>query len=70
MADKIVVMTNKAIEFLVSVYNVPEEKIALIEHGVPDIHYSQAKSKRSLSSKVKKCYLHSVLLDATKELKR
>ncbi len=39
IADKVVVMSNKAIEFLVDEYNVPKEKISLIEHGVPDIHF-------------------------------
>lgn len=33
---KIVVMSNLAIEFLKSVYEIPAEKILLIEHGVPD----------------------------------
>lgn len=45
MAHRIVVMSHKAIEFLVSIYNVPEEKIGFIEHGVPDIHFSPEKSK-------------------------
>jgi len=35
MAKKIVVMSNKAVSFLKKVYGIPEEKIALIEHGVP-----------------------------------
>jgi glycosyltransferase involved in cell wall biosynthesis len=34
---KIVVMNKRAITFLVSVYNIPREKIELIEHGVPDL---------------------------------
>ncbi|MFC2081258.1 glycosyltransferase [Bacteroidota bacterium] len=41
MASKLVVMSHKAMEFLVDIYNVPEEKVAFIEHGVPDIHFSQ-----------------------------
>jgi glycosyltransferase involved in cell wall biosynthesis len=45
MAQKIVVMSQKAIEFLGNIYNVPREKIALIEHGVPDIKFSSSKSK-------------------------
>ncbi|RRN78126.1 glycosyltransferase [Pseudoxanthomonas sp. SGD-10] len=35
-SSKIVVMAKKAVDFLKEIYNVPEEKIALIEHGVPD----------------------------------
>ncbi len=45
MAHKIVVMSQKAIKFLVDIYGIPREKIALIEHGVPDIKYSPEKSK-------------------------
>lgn len=54
MADKIVVMSHKAIEFLVSIYNVPEVKIALIEHGVPDIQFSQEISKKDYKLESKK----------------
>jgi len=46
MACKIVVMSRKAIKFLVTIYNVPREKIVFIEHGVPDLHFEQEKSKR------------------------
>jgi glycosyltransferase involved in cell wall biosynthesis len=46
MASKIVVMSHKAIEFLVRIYNIPQEKIVFIEHGVPDIHFNQEKSKK------------------------
>ncbi len=46
MAHKIVVMSHKAIDFLVNIYDVPKEKIVLIEHGVPDIHFSPEKSKK------------------------
>jgi glycosyltransferase involved in cell wall biosynthesis len=57
MAYKIVVMSHKAIEFLVSIYNVPEEKIVFIEHGVPDIHFSQEKSKIEFKLESKKVLL-------------
>lgn len=45
MAQKIIVMSLKAIEFLVDIYNVPRERIALIEHGVPDIKFNPARSR-------------------------
>ncbi len=45
MAQKIIVMSQKAIDFLVDIYEVPREKIELIEHGVPDIKYNPEKSK-------------------------
>lgn len=46
MADKVVVMSQKAIDFLISIYEVPREKIAYIEHGVPDIHFDHTQSKK------------------------
>ncbi len=57
MASKIVVMSHKAIEFLISIYNVPEEKIAFIEHGVPDIFFSQEKSKKEFKLDQRKVLL-------------
>ncbi|MDK2979595.1 MAG: hypothetical protein PWP52_2309, partial [Bacteroidales bacterium] len=57
MADKVVVMSHKAIEFLVNVYDVPNHKIALIEHGVPDIHFNPEKSKKELKIENKKVML-------------
>jgi len=46
MANKIVVMSHKAIEFLTTIYNVDKGKIEFIEHGVPDIQFNQAQSKK------------------------
>ena len=57
MAHTIVVMSHKAIEFLVKIYQVPRAKIALIEHGVPDIHFNQEKSKREFKLESKKLLL-------------
>ena len=57
MANKIVVMSQKAIKFLASIYNVPKEKIALIEHGVPEIHFSQENSKKEFKLESKKVLL-------------
>lgn len=34
---KIVVMSKRAVEFLIDIYQIPEEKIQRIEHGVPDL---------------------------------
>ncbi|MFC1562537.1 glycosyltransferase family 4 protein [candidate division KSB1 bacterium] len=36
LSDKLVVMSNKASDFLKDIYAVPEEKIAFIHHGIPD----------------------------------
>ncbi|MBN2519686.1 MAG: glycosyltransferase family 4 protein [Bacteroidales bacterium] len=57
MAHKVVVMSHKAIEFLINVYNVPKNKIVFIEHGVPDIHFSQEKSKKEFKLESKKVML-------------
>jgi len=57
MAHKVVVMSQKAIEFLVNVYEVPEDKISYIEHGVPDIHFSPEKSKKDFKLENKKVLL-------------
>lgn len=47
-ADKVVVMSNLAIDFLTNIYQVPKEKIRLIEHGVPDFSYMQRKEYKKL----------------------
>lgn len=54
MADKVVVMSQMAITFLTSVYNVPKTKIALIAHGVPDIQFDKKQSKAEFKLEKKK----------------
>src|SRR5205823_3875068 len=39
MSSKIIVMANKGRELLRSVYRVPDEKIEIIAHGIPDFPY-------------------------------
>jgi glycosyltransferase involved in cell wall biosynthesis len=34
---KIVVMSKRAVDFLIHIYNIPKDNIQLIEHGVPDL---------------------------------
>lgn len=36
LSDKLIVMSRKAVDFLKDIYDVPEEKIAFIHHGIPD----------------------------------
>ncbi len=55
MADKIVVMSQKAIVFLTQIYDVLQEKIVLIEHGVPDIHFDKQQSKKEFKVQKKSC---------------
>jgi len=54
MATKIVVMSHKAIEFLTTIYTVEKRKIEYIEHGVPDIQFNQAQSKKEFHLENKK----------------
>ena len=49
MANKIVIMSHKAIEFLTSIYNVDKNKVVYIEHGVPDIQFDQEQSKKEFN---------------------
>ncbi len=39
LSDRLVVMSNLGAEFLQELYNVPESKIAMIPHGIPDIPF-------------------------------
>ena len=36
LSDRLVVMTEKSVEFLRYIYRIPDEKIVLIQHGIPD----------------------------------
>lgn len=57
MAHRVVVMSRKAIEFLINIYSIPEEKISYIEHGVPDFQFSQEESKKEFKLDNKKLLL-------------
>lgn len=53
-AARIVVMSKKAIHFLVDIYHIPQEKIVLIEHGVPEfekLSRKVAKQRHGLSER-------------------
>jgi glycosyltransferase involved in cell wall biosynthesis len=53
-AARIVVMSKRAVEFLTEIYGIPKEKIALIEHGVPEFKHlpiEKAKQKHGLTGK-------------------
>lgn len=39
LSDRVVVMSERGAEFLQTIYNVPEEKIDLIPHGIPDVPF-------------------------------
>lgn len=57
MSDRVIVMSHKAVHFLVEIYDVPKKKIVLIEHGVPDIHFDKQESRREFKLNDKKLLL-------------
>ena len=57
MSAQVVVMSHKAVQFLVEIYDVPKEKIVLIEHGVPDIHFDKKETKKELDLNKRKLLL-------------
>ncbi len=57
MASKVIVMSHIAIEFLRTVYKVDTGKIEYIEHGVPDLKFSQNLSKKEFNLQNKKVLL-------------
>jgi len=54
LSDRLVVMSELSIEYLRDIYQVPEEKIALIHHGIPDVPFVESdtyKDKFGVSGK-------------------
>jgi glycosyltransferase involved in cell wall biosynthesis len=39
LSDRLIVMSKKGVNFLRDIYNVPEEKIDFIHHGIPDVPF-------------------------------
>lgn len=39
LSDRLVVMSERSVEFLSEVYGAPKEKVALIHHGIPDLPF-------------------------------
>lgn len=66
MASRVVVMSHRAIEFLIKSYKIPKEKIVLIEHGVPDLHFDQEKSKKEFQFEDRKVLLTFGLISRNK----
>lgn len=66
MASRVVVMSHRAIEFLTKAYKIPKEKIVLIEHGVPDLHFNQEKSKKEFKFEGRKVLLTFGLISRNK----
>ncbi|GAA4336895.1 glycosyltransferase family 4 protein [Mucilaginibacter gynuensis] len=49
-SSKIVVMSQRAVEFLTTIYEIPVEKIQIIEHGVPDLEEPENNPVKSLTA--------------------
>lgn len=67
-SSKIVIMNSMAIPLLKSIYNVPEEKIHQIEHGVPDFEHFNIKKESPKSWENKTVILTFGLLGRNKGL--
>jgi glycosyltransferase involved in cell wall biosynthesis len=66
-SDKVVVMNRHGIKMLKDVYSVPESKIELIPHGIPDLPFVHSdKYKASLGMAGRKTILTSGLLGRNK----
>ncbi len=57
LSHKVTVMTKRAITMLQDIYDVTEDKVRLIPHGVPDFSYDQQRAKKSLGYSDKKIML-------------
>src|SRR6201999_4277210 len=49
-SSKIIVMSNRAVEFLTTIYDIPADKIQIIEHGVPDLEEPEENPVKQLSA--------------------
>jgi len=65
-AAKTVVMSKKAVEFLTQVYGIPESKISIIDHGIPDFEFNKAEIKKELGFEDKKLMLTFGLIGRNK----
>lgn len=66
MANRVVVMSHKAINFLIDIYDVPSEKIEYIDHGVPDFKFNQEEAKKEFRMEGRKLLLTFGLLSRNK----
>lgn len=68
-SSKVVVMSKRAVDFLTNIYEIPADKIQIIEHGVPDVEAPAENPVKSLSSfKNKRVMLTFGLLSRNKGL--
>ena len=65
-AARIVVMSKRAVQFLEEIYRIPREKIALIEHGVPEFERLSRRGQTKTQTYRKKVLLTFGLLSRNK----
>jgi len=65
-ASKVVVMSRLAVKFLKTIYHIPDEKIALIEHGVPHLEKVEPLQKELLPFSSKRILFTFGLLSRNK----
>lgn len=54
LSDRLIVMSERSVDFLRDIYRIPEEKIVLIHHGIPDVPFTEPdvyKDKLDVSGK-------------------
>jgi len=67
LSDKMIVMSHKASDFLKDIYGIPEKKISLIHHGIPDMPFTDPNFyKDKFDVEGKKVILTFGLLSANK----
>ncbi len=57
LSAQLVVMSERSVEFLRDIYQVPQEKITLIPHGIPDVPFTESNSYKDRFSVVGKTVL-------------
>ena len=66
ISDKIIIMNQRGIDMLTDIYGVPEKKIRLIPHGIPDIPFRNSDLCRRGSSSARKIIMTFGLIGRNK----
>ncbi len=48
-SSKVIVMSQRALDFLTDIYDIPADKVQIIEHGVPDLEAQESNPIKNLS---------------------
>src|SRR5260370_17524426 len=70
LSDRLVVMSQRAVEFLQDIYEVPPDKIDLIPHGIPDVPFVDPSFHKALFGvEGKLLFLSFALLSPSNQIK-